>query len=139
MVEPLVLEIRQIELVGDEARRDVLRELRVAFDGRQRARPAAFVGDGVFRADAEREVRVVIEEERRDVIVVDEEQHVGLLRREPLLHGLVAREDRRPHGVVLLAGVEREADRRRVRARDAAHYRGHLLRFLESFVRCRTF
>jgi hypothetical protein len=67
----------------------------------------------------------VIEEKRRDVVVVDEEQHVGLFRGKPLLHGLVAREDRRPNGVVLLAGIEREADRRRVRARDAAHYLGH--------------
>ena len=113
MVEALALEIRQVELVGDETGGDVLRELRVTLDRRQRARTAAFVRDRILVADAEREVRVVIEEERRHVIVVDEEQHVGLLVREPLLHGLVALEDRRPHRVA-------SACRCRARSRSSA-------------------
>src|SRR5690606_8576562 len=66
VVEALVLEIREVELVGDERRGDVLRELRVALQRRQIARAAALVGDGERLADAEREVRVVVEEERRD-------------------------------------------------------------------------
>src|SRR4029077_6847202 len=88
-------------------------------------RTAALVGDREFLADAEDKMRVVVEEERRDVVVVDEEQHVGALVGEPLLHGLVALEDRRPDGVVLLTRVERKADRRRVRTADAADDRRH--------------
>ena len=43
MIEPYPLEIRQIELIRYEARRDVLRELRVALHGRERARAAALL------------------------------------------------------------------------------------------------
>ena len=78
-----------------------------------------------FVADAEREVRVVIEEERGDVVVVDEEQDVGLLLGQPLLHRLVAGEDGRPHRVLLLVRIEREADGGGVRGGDAADDRGH--------------
>ena len=67
--------------VGGERRGDVAGELGVALDRRQLARPAALIGHRVLLADAEREVRVVVEEERGDVVVVDEEQHVGLLLR----------------------------------------------------------
>ena len=97
----------------------------MALDRRQLARAAAFVGHPELLADAEREVRVVIEEERRDVIVVDEEQHVGLLLGQPALDGLVAGEDGRPHRVLLLLRVEREADGGRVRGGDAADDGGH--------------
>src|SRR5690606_40281062 len=54
------------------SRRDVLRELRVTLERRQVARAAAFVRYGERLADAEREVRVVIEEKRRS-----EERRVG--------------------------------------------------------------
>jgi hypothetical protein len=90
-------------------------------DGRELARAAALIRDPVAVADTEREVRVVIEEERGDVVVEDEEQHVRLLFREPALHGLVALENRRPHRVLLLVRVERKADRRRMGGRDSAH------------------
>ena len=71
MVERLVLEERHVELFGHQRLTDVMREARMPGDRRQVARAAAFVGDLVAVADAERERRVVIEEERRDVIVVD--------------------------------------------------------------------
>ena len=46
----------------------------MAFDRRQFAHAAAFVGDRITLADAEREGGIMIEEERRHVVVVDDEQ-----------------------------------------------------------------
>jgi hypothetical protein len=43
----------------------------MSVDRRQVARAGAFVGDTPFGPDAERERGIVVEEERRDVIVVD--------------------------------------------------------------------
>src|SRR5690606_14194448 len=78
-------------------------------------------------ADPEREVRVVIEEERRNVVVVDEEQNVGPLRRKPLLHRLVALENGSPDRILLLARVEGEPDGGGVRGGDTADYLGQTL------------
>jgi hypothetical protein len=80
----------------------------------QRPRAAAFVGDRVRVAEAEREVRIVVEEERGNVIVVDEEQHIGFFLGEPRAHGREAFEDRLPRRVVGFLRVDRERDRRRV-------------------------
>src|SRR5262249_47485485 len=88
-------------------------------------RSTAFVRDPEALAHAEREVRIVVEEERSHVVVVDEEQHVRALVRKPLLHGLVALEDRCPDRILLLLGVEREADRGRVGGGDPSDYGGH--------------
>src|SRR5262249_50628780 len=64
-------------------------------------------------------------EERGDVIVRDEEQHIRFLVREPLLHGLVALEDGCPDLVLLLVRIESEADGRGMGSRDAAYDGGH--------------
>ncbi len=125
VVQALRLEVRQVELVGDQARRDMTRKPWVSLDGRQLARPTAFVCGPVPVADAEGEMGIVVEEERGNVVVIDEEQHVRTLVREPFLDRLVPLEDRRPDGVLLLVRVEGEADRRSMRRRDAAHYCGH--------------
>src|SRR5690606_35241732 len=87
---------------------------------RQRTRAAAFVRDRIQIPDAEREMRIVIEKERRDVVVVNEEEHVGALLPEPLLNGTVALEDGLPDRVRLLVRVQRKTDGRCVRRRDAA-------------------
>src|SRR5213075_1183755 len=79
-----------------------------------------FIGDAVLVADAEREGRIVVEEEGGGVVVEAEEEHVGLLLRQPLRHRLVALEERLPVRVVLLALVERHRDRGHVRRADAA-------------------
>jgi hypothetical protein len=112
VVQALALEERQVELVRDQRVGDVSSQFRVALQRWQLARTAAFVGDRKFFAHAQREVRVVVEEERRDVVVVDEEQHIRLVLFQPFLHRLVALEDRRPDRVVLLVGVVGEADGR---------------------------
>ena len=67
----------------------------------------------------------MIEEERRDVIVVDEQQDVGPLVGEPALNGLVGGEDRRPDWVARLVVVERESDRGRVGRGNGADDVGH--------------
>src|SRR6185436_11265626 len=66
-------------------------------------------------------------EERGDVVVVDEEEYVGLFLGQPFLDRLVAGEDGRPHRVLVLLRVERETDGGGVRGGDAANNRGHEL------------
>src|SRR5207237_5199706 len=78
---------------------------------------------------AEREGRVVIEEERRRVVVEAEEEHVGLFLREPLRHRLVALEERLPVRILVLALVVRDADRRDVRGADTADDSRHTAGF----------
>src|SRR6476661_1113815 len=95
-----MLEERQVELVRHQRASDVGRERRVALDRRKVARAGPFVGDVPFGPHTERERRVVIEEERRDVIVVDQQQHVRALVREPRAERCEILEDRRPYGVV---------------------------------------
>ena len=63
VVERPVLEERHVELVGHERAAEVRGEGRIAFDRRQVARAAAFVGDRPARAHAECERGVVVEEE----------------------------------------------------------------------------
>src|SRR5205823_3064210 len=94
VIEWLCLEVREIELVGGERRGDMAGEPWVALDRRQLARPAALIGHRVLLPHSEREVRVMVEEERGDVVVVDEEQDLRPLLLQPLLHRLVAREYR---------------------------------------------
>ena len=98
VVERQVLEDRQVELVVDQRARDVARQRRVALERRDLAHAQAFVRDGVLVAHAEREGRVVVEEERGGVVVEAEEEHVGLLLRQPFRHRLVALEERRQSG-----------------------------------------
>jgi hypothetical protein len=111
VVQRLVLEEGHVEFVGHQRLAEVARQCRVAGHRRQVAR-AALIGGLVAFADPQREGRVVVEEERGHVIVVDDQQHVGLFLRQPLLHRLVSREDGRPRSVLLLVGVQREADGR---------------------------
>ena len=68
----------EIELVEDDRLRDVRGERRMALDHRHRARAPAFVGRREFRGAAEREGRDQIDRERRGVIVIDDDRHIGL-------------------------------------------------------------
>ena len=94
-------------------------------DGRQRAGTAALVRGEVSRTNSESEMGMKIEKERRDVIVVDEEQDVGILLGQPGADGFVTGEDRGPNGVVLFVRIEREADSRRMGRGDRANDGGH--------------
>src|ERR1044072_4981991 len=62
-------------------------------------------------ADADCERRIVVEEEGRDVVVVDEQRNVRLLLRKPVAQRRERREDRRPHRIAAPVPVERAADR----------------------------
>ncbi len=114
MIQALLLEERQIEFIRGKTVGHVTREGGMTLDGRKIARPATFIGDPVLFANAQREMRIMVEEKRGDVVVVDEEQHVGTLLGEPLLDRFVTGEDGRPHRILLLLRVEREADGGRV-------------------------
>src|SRR6185437_2851955 len=118
----------------DQAGGDVRGELRVALDRGQVARAAALVGDRVLLADAEGEGRVMVEEERRDVVVEDVDDRVGLLLAEPVLDRLERLEDGRPRGVVLLVLVVGEANGRRVRCRNAPDDPGHMCLQVRPYV-----
>src|SRR3954469_2463334 len=83
------------------------------------------VGDAVRLANAEREGRVLVEEERGGVVVEAEEEDIGLLLRQPLRHRLVALEERLPVGIALLALVERHRDRGHVGGANAANDASH--------------
>src|SRR5438876_1132850 len=69
---------------------------------------------------AQHERRIVVEEERGDVIVVDPQQDLWTLLGEPRRQRREVLEDRRPYRVVALVAVVREANGRRVRGGDAA-------------------
>src|SRR3954469_10727615 len=97
------------------------RQGRMALQRRDIPEAGAFVCDPVLLTYAEGERRVVIEEEGRRVVVEAEEEDVGLLLGEPLRHRLVAFEERRPVGVLLLTLVERHCDRRNMRSPDSAN------------------
>ena len=127
MIERLALKERHVEFVGHQSRADMVRQSSMTLDRRQVARAAAFVGDRVAVADAEREGRVMIEEERGDVVVIDDEQNVGLLVGEPFLHWLEVVEDRLPDRIVFFVAVIGEADGRGMRGRDGADDGGHVI------------
>ena len=130
---PMLVE-RHVELVRHERMPEVGRELGMTLDRRQVARPAAFVGHVPLGPDAQRERRVVVEEERRDVVVVDHEQHVGPLLGQPVRQRREVPEDRRPDRIVLLVLVVGEADGRRMRRGDAADDACHAFLLFEAHV-----
>ena len=77
MVEQPVPKERQVELLLHQGLADMTRELRMPREGRQRSGAASFVGWLVRVVDAERERRIVVKKEARNVIIVDYEQDVG--------------------------------------------------------------
>src|SRR5437016_1839366 len=101
------------------------RQCRMPFDRRKRPRASAFVGRTVGLAHAERELRIMIEEERCDMVVEDQKQDVGLLFREPLLNRLVPFKYGSPYRIVLFVCVVRETDCGRMRTCDSANYFCH--------------
>jgi hypothetical protein len=68
---------------------------------------------------------IVIDEERRHVIVINEEQHIRLLLRQPAPDGFVAFEDGSPVRVFFFMGIERKPDRGCMGAGDSADDLGH--------------
>jgi hypothetical protein len=111
VVQRTVLKERQIELIGDQCVRDMMRKLGISLDKGQRAGAGAFIRGGIVFTDPESEMGVVIEEERRDMIVVNQNQGIRLLFLKPLTHRLIGLENRRPRRIGSLPVIERKADR----------------------------
>src|SRR5450830_564978 len=86
----------------------------------QVTRTAPLVGHLVALAHAQSEGRIVVKEERGDMVVVDHKQHIRLAIGNPLLHRFEGLEDRGPHRVVLLVAVKGKADGGGVRGGDGA-------------------
>ena len=129
MIELLVLEERHVELIGEQRGANMLGQRGMALYRRQITLSASLIGHAVLAVDAKGERRVVVEEERRHVVVEDHEQRVGFLFGQPFLGRCEPFEHRRPHRVVLFAAIYREADRGRVRAGNATDNASHLLSF----------
>ena len=92
VVDRQVLENGDIELLVHQHIGHVAREAGVAFQRRNDARSQAFVRDRVLGAYAQRESRIVIEEKRGRVIVVEEHEHVGPSLCEPGFDRFIAPE-----------------------------------------------
>jgi hypothetical protein len=102
VVDVHLVDDRQVEVVLDHRLRDVRGELRMADHLGHRPRAPALVGRLVACRGADREGRDHVEAERRRVVVVDQEDHVGPVRLHPLLRELVALEERLPVGSSVL-------------------------------------
>jgi hypothetical protein len=89
MVETFTLKVRQVEFVDDQSRCNMRGELRMAFDRRKPSSAAAVIRNRVRFTEAESEVRIVFEKERRDVIVIDQKQNVGSCFSEPFADWLI--------------------------------------------------
>jgi hypothetical protein len=86
---------------------------------RHRARAPALVGDVELLGHAEREGRHDVEHHRAGVVVVAQDDHVGVFAPLELLDPLVGVEHRLPVLVLVAPLVERRADRRDVAGGDA--------------------
>jgi hypothetical protein len=89
MVETFTLKVRQVEFVDDQSRCNMRGELRMAFDRRKPSSAASVIRNRVRFTEAESEVRIVFEKERRDVIVMDQKQNVGSCFSEPFADWLI--------------------------------------------------
>src|SRR5262249_29888842 len=86
------------------------RKLWVPFDCWKLPWTSSFIRNRIGIADAECEVRIVVVEEGRHVIVENEKQNIRLLHRKPLANGFIALENRRPVGIGLFICIERESN-----------------------------
>src|SRR5574337_1094114 len=130
MIDVDLVDHGEVEIPLDHFRGDMRGKLRIADHFRHRARAIALICWTEFRAGHDRESWDHLETKGGGVIVVDEEDHVRLLRLLPLLVEVVSGEDGLPVSLLGLAVVEGSADRGNVggieRGGDAGHGRGVL-------------
>jgi hypothetical protein len=105
----------QVEILMDHLRGDIGRKFWIADHLRHRTRAIAFVRRVEFRARHDRESWDHLETEGGGVIVVDEEDHIGLVRPLPFLGEVVSGEQRLPVVLLRLAKIEARADGGNVR------------------------
>src|SRR5438105_738580 len=128
VIERLFLEDGEIEFLIDQRLGHVGRELGMPFDRRYGALAGALVGDLEHGTHAQGEGRIEVEEDAIRMIVVEDDQDVGLLPRQPVGNRLVALEERLPCRVLVLALVEGEPDGGYMRGSDAADDGCHEIR-----------
>ena len=116
----------EVEILLDHLRGDMGRKLRIADDLRHRARAVAFVGGIEFRPGHDRESGDHLEAEGGGVIVINDEDHVGLVGLHPLLVEVVAGENRLPVIFLGFAKVEGGADGGDVRSVKRGGDAGHV-------------
>ena len=134
MIDLHFVDDRHVELVENERLDHVCRELGVPIDHGHGTRAPAFVGDRELRAATESEGRNDFEVERVDVIVENNDRHVGFGLGHPLLRRLVTFEQRCPVRLSGLAVVDGGAERGRVGGADSGDDFGHQP-FLSDFER----
>jgi hypothetical protein len=121
----LLLACRDVEILGDHGVDDVPRQAGVPGEREHGRDVPAFVCAAVLGRRADRERRQLVEEEVQPVVVVDDHGDVRLRFAQPLVHGLEPVEEGLPVRLFLLPLLDRPADRRDVRRRDAADDPGH--------------
>lgn len=121
MVERLALEEGQVELFHHQRLADMRGQPRMAHDGGQVALATALVSDLIALADAERERRVMVEEERGHMVVVGHDHEIRRLDiGQPLLDRREGLEDRGPDRAVLSLRLRSEGEADGGGVRDAA-------------------
>ena len=116
---------RHVETVEDQRLCQVPGQVGVPDDFGDVARPVALVCDGKLICDADGEGRDQVEVKGGGVVVVGEDDDVGVGIVDPLARPLVPLEERPPVGRVLFAVVDGGADRRHVGGGDTVENLSH--------------
>ncbi len=116
---------REIELVVDEASRNVPGERSVAREVRQIALAPSLVRAGKRLGDAQGERGIGVEEKAIEMIVVDHDEKIGCGPGKPLLRGDIAFEKGLPRRLFGVAAVVGMGDGRGMRGPDTSDDAGH--------------
>src|SRR4029434_5562983 len=86
MVDRQVLEYGHVEFLVYQRLDHMAGETHVALQRWNRAGTLSLVCNGILGAHSQCKRRIVVEKERRRVVVIEENEHVGLAFREPARH-----------------------------------------------------
>ena len=123
----------EVKVLLDHALRNVAGQLGVALHHGHGARAPAFIGRLVLRCSADGERGNQVQAEGRGVVVVDEEDDIGLVVLHPLPGEVVAREQRLPVVFLGLAQVHGRANGGHVRCVNGC---GNACHGVQSFWAC---
>ena len=112
MIDIHLVDDRHVELVEDQALRDMPGQIGMAFDVWHFPRSPAFVGRSVAFAAADCECGNDLHVEGGCVVVIDQHDHVGEVLGDPFARPFVPREDRREILVAHLALIGGDAEQR---------------------------
>ncbi|MNV55261.1 hypothetical protein D3C71_1474910 [compost metagenome] len=100
----------EVKVLLDDRLRNVRGQVRMTNDLGHGARAKALIGHFIFGSGADGERGDQVQAEGRGVVVVDQEDHVGLVVLDPLLAKVIAREHGLPVVLVGLAQVHSRAN-----------------------------